>query len=216
MSASVVQFCEIDTKIDGQAITNDQPITLSSGALLTINKDGSFSYDANGAFDGLAAGELVKDSFTYEVSDGKGGFAQATATVSIIGTAGLLESTAGNDVLKGTWGADTFVWNFGDEGIAGAPAKDIVKGFSLSEGDCLDLSDLLQGETEATLVDYLHFEVRGSDTIINISSSGGYSNGYDASKTDQIIVLQNANLYFQGTNEQIIKQLIDGQNLHID
>ena len=58
------------TAVNGNAIAVGTAITLSSGALLTLNADGTFTYDPNGQFDTLAVGESGSDSFTYTVSDG--------------------------------------------------------------------------------------------------------------------------------------------------
>ncbi len=46
---------------------------------------GLITYDPNGAFESLAVGETSTDSFTYDVSDGKGGFDTGTITVTING-----------------------------------------------------------------------------------------------------------------------------------
>ncbi len=66
-------------------------VTLSSGALLTLNADGSFTYDASGApgvadaFDALQPGQVGSDSFGYAISDGNGGESTATVSVTIQG-----------------------------------------------------------------------------------------------------------------------------------
>ncbi len=60
-------------------------ITLPSGALLTLNPDGSFNYDPNNAFEYLQQVETETDSFTYTVSDGNGGGQSATVTMTIDG-----------------------------------------------------------------------------------------------------------------------------------
>ncbi|MGQ0672289.1 MAG: Ig-like domain-containing protein, partial [Hyphomicrobium sp.] len=60
-------------------------ITLASGALLTLNADGSYDYDPNGAFNDLSVGETGTDQFSYQVSDGQGGTATATVTITIVG-----------------------------------------------------------------------------------------------------------------------------------
>lgn len=60
-------------------------VELPSGAFLTINIDGSFSYDQNGLFDGLRKGQLATDSFEYTVSDTHGGTDIGTATITIVG-----------------------------------------------------------------------------------------------------------------------------------
>jgi len=58
--------------------------TLSSGALVTLNEDGSFTYDPNGAID-PSASESDTDSFTYTITDGNGESMQSTATVTVNG-----------------------------------------------------------------------------------------------------------------------------------
>ncbi|WP_328833256.1 tandem-95 repeat protein [Vibrio ulleungensis] len=73
------------THVNGQQVTNGQVIALASGALLTIYADGTYGYDSNGAFEYLSAGELVKDSFTYTITDEHGATDTATATVNVIG-----------------------------------------------------------------------------------------------------------------------------------
>src|SRR5262249_45847692 len=51
--------------------------------------DGTFTYDPNGAFDSLGAGQTATDTFTYTVDDGHGGMSTATATITITGESGL-------------------------------------------------------------------------------------------------------------------------------
>ncbi len=55
--------------------------TLGSGASVTINADGSYTYNPLAAFQGLSTGQTASDSFTYTMQDGAG--AQDTATVNI-------------------------------------------------------------------------------------------------------------------------------------
>lgn len=49
------------------------------------NHDGTFSYNANGKFEGLAKGESATDTFKYTVNDGAGGTSTETVTVTIHG-----------------------------------------------------------------------------------------------------------------------------------
>ncbi len=78
----------------------------------------------------------------------------------------------GDDLLLGGSGSDAFVWNAGDQG------HDRILDFTLggSEGDVLDLRDLLGGETSGSLSDYLNFAVVDSggslSTLISVSPSG--------------------------------------------
>ena len=71
--------------IDGLPFSFGTPITLASGANLTINADGSFQYDQNGSFTYLSAGQTVNDIFTYTISDGRFGFDTSAVCVTISG-----------------------------------------------------------------------------------------------------------------------------------
>jgi VCBS repeat-containing protein len=73
------------TQLNGASLVPGTPVTLPSGAILTLKADGSFDYDPNGAFDELAAGETGTDSFTYQITDGDGLFDTATVNITING-----------------------------------------------------------------------------------------------------------------------------------
>jgi VCBS repeat-containing protein len=62
----------------------DSQITLTSGALLTVNANGAVNYDPNGAF-ALAPGATDTDNFTYTIADGIGATASATVTINLTG-----------------------------------------------------------------------------------------------------------------------------------
>ncbi|MEL6383707.1 MAG: Ig-like domain-containing protein [Cyanobacteria bacterium J06626_18] len=72
------------TAVNGTTVSIGTEVELASGALLTLNADGSFSYVPNDQFEFLGVGETAIDSFDYTVSDGQG-FSTATATVTIEG-----------------------------------------------------------------------------------------------------------------------------------
>ncbi|MCV0427154.1 MAG: cadherin-like domain-containing protein [Roseibium sp.] len=84
-------------QVNGVAASVGQQITLSSGALLTVNANGTFDYDPNGAFNGLNDGQGDEDSFTYRISDGEGGFDDATVTIDINGVSGNAAPVAVGD-----------------------------------------------------------------------------------------------------------------------
>ncbi|WP_213073887.1 Ig-like domain-containing protein [Acinetobacter sp. WCHAc060025] len=137
--------------------------------------------------------------------------------------------------------SDVFKWEAGDQGTFAAPAKDTIKDFdkaSVTEGgDVLHLAGLLVGEgrigfSTGNLTNYLHFTLETKNgvvsTVISISSTGGYIGGYsaaNASKTDQIIVLENVDLItgqnnygqnVQYTDQQIIQDLLNKGKLVVD
>ncbi len=73
-------------QVQGVGANVGMQIALGSGALVTVNANGTFSYDPNGAFDALAAGDMAMDSFTYAIDDGSGTCTEtATVTVTING-----------------------------------------------------------------------------------------------------------------------------------
>ena len=73
------------TAINGSAVFAGTPVALASGALATLHPDGQISYDPNGQFEGLGAGETATDQFTYTLTDAAGHSGTATVTVRIEG-----------------------------------------------------------------------------------------------------------------------------------
>ncbi|MEM7783904.1 MAG: hypothetical protein AAF623_11170, partial [Planctomycetota bacterium] len=74
---SAVVISEVNT----QASNLDVPLTLPSGAALTVSPDGSFSYDPQSAFTVSDMQAGIWDSFTYEIQDSNG--YKVTATVDV-------------------------------------------------------------------------------------------------------------------------------------
>ena len=60
------------------------PIALGAG-LLTVNVDGSYSFDPNGGYEALDTGDAPTETFSYQVSDGNGGLDTETVTITING-----------------------------------------------------------------------------------------------------------------------------------
>jgi VCBS repeat-containing protein len=76
------------TRINNSVFTAGTPLTLPSGARLTMNAGGTFNYDPNGKFESLRLGQSATDSFTYTINDGRGqsnSTATATVTITIAG-----------------------------------------------------------------------------------------------------------------------------------
>ncbi len=116
-----------------------------------------------------------------------------------------------NDILIGDSGVDTFIWNAGDESSAENPAEDIISNFELgTDGDILNLKDLLVDENSENLDQYLHFEVSDGNTTIEVATQAG-------GDVTQKIQLQGVDFSTLGGNDaQIINNLLDNGNLQID
>jgi VCBS repeat-containing protein len=90
--------------VNGSAGNVSQTITLDSGALLTVNADGSFSYDPNGQFEALGENEFAQDSFSYVARDSDGTDSDTAAVKIVIG--GVNEApVAADDTITGSFSA---------------------------------------------------------------------------------------------------------------
>ena len=141
----------------------------------------------------------------------------------------ILIGGKGDDALTGGTGHDVFRWQLNDGGTAGTPAHDVIADFDNANysGDVLDLRDLLVGEAHGSvtyslpgaigttnaltvnaaagnLSNYLHFSVSGSDTVVEVSSTGGFSGGYSAGAVDQVITLTGVNLVAGFANDNAV------------
>jgi VCBS repeat-containing protein len=71
--------------VNGQAVNIGNQITLPSGALVTINLDGSLIYNPNGKFESLLEGQQTVDIFKYSIDDGLNGYSTATVSMTVNG-----------------------------------------------------------------------------------------------------------------------------------
>ncbi|MEH2071087.1 MAG: Ig-like domain-containing protein [Nostoc sp.] len=93
------------TNVNGNAVTVGTPITLSSGALVTLNADGTFTYDPNAQFESLDVNEIGTDSFTYTISDGRlNTIASVNLTINGVNDAPTLISAFNLSSLDGSNG----------------------------------------------------------------------------------------------------------------
>jgi len=79
----------------------------------------------------------------------------------------IINGGAGLDNLYGGDGADTFVF----EAASAYAQTDIIHDFRYFQDDVLDISDLISGFT-GTITDHVQFVDSGSDTLVQIDSTG--------------------------------------------
>jgi Ca2+-binding RTX toxin-like protein len=130
----------------------------------------------------------------------------------------------GNDTLIGGEGSDIFRWELNDQGTTSNPAVDRIKDFSLDKpadgGDVLDLKDLLVGEKDGNLSQYLSFKqdpANANNTLIEINTQGKLG----SQGADQKIVLENVDLTHDAdghalSNQAIINDLLQKGKLNVD
>ncbi|MEW5937051.1 MAG: GLUG motif-containing protein [Candidatus Thermoplasmatota archaeon] len=129
------------------------------GAAVSVSPDGSFTYDPTGvpALQALAVGEYLVDTFTYTVSDGKGGMDTATVSVNVTGANDAPEITTAN-VIEAVEGAAYSV----DYGAADADASDVLTWSLSSNATGLTInagSGLLGGTPSAAGTFYVNVSV---------------------------------------------------------
>lgn len=121
------------TKINGTSFTVGVPFALPSGALLTVNADGTLTYNPNGKYNSLgAAGSgatntSATETFTYTLAGGE----VATYTLTINGvdsTKDVLVGSGGDDTINGGVGNDTILGNAGSDTLHGNAGSDILYG----------------------------------------------------------------------------------------
>jgi VCBS repeat-containing protein len=119
------------TAVNGNAGNVGIEIALASGALLTLNGNGTFSYNPNDQFEALTAGETAAESFTYTIGDGNDGFDTATTTVTITG---VDETPGGTPIRMEAESADTIV-NYRNEKIGVASGGLVLSFVGASGGE---------------------------------------------------------------------------------
>ena len=225
-----------DVDADGDTIT---PINLQDAVNGQVFFDGvNVIFVPNSGYTGPA-------SFTYTVSDGKGGTDTATVNLNIgskiIGTENdFLEGTSGNDFIDGLSGDDVLIGNAGNDILIGGKGSDTMTGgtgndvftFKLGDasaseveidtikdfqvGDVLNLKDLLQGESSnAASLDNYLHFNFENNSTVISVSTNGQAN---AGVVDQKIVLENVDLTAGNTltDLQVIQNLLSNNAISTD
>jgi len=185
--------------INGNAISVGQTITLPSGAKLTLNADGTLTYDPNHQFDTLTSpngGETgavntdATDSFTYSIQGGS----TATVQVQVTGVANAgdhLEGDSGNNVITGTPHFDYFDFSQGGDdsgfGLGGNDAFFFGGAYNSADkvdgGAGNDVVGLQGNYTGGNAVTILGGNMVNVETLNLMSSTGGPV-GYDVTWQD--------------------------------
>ena len=188
-----------DSDVDGDDLAVDTFDAISSaGGLVSYNDNGTFSYDPNGQFEALDEGGIATDSFTYTVSDGNGGTANATVNISINGvtdevlnpcdliTGGLVLWLESDDV--GVSETDVVTWNdqslqennlaaSGDPQLVNVDGPNNMPFISLDgTGDFLDRTENISGLPSGANARTIFTVVR----YVNMTTFAGVSYGNPA------------------------------------
>ena len=209
--------------VNGDPAFLGHQLHLASGALLTVNANGTFSYNPNHAFDTLtlasgAVNQSAFDSFTYTLAGGS--LATVLININAVNNApDLLMGSAGDNVITGFDATgDTFRLEQGGHDTAyGLGGNDgFYFGATLDSGDTVNGAGgndtvALQGNTNATLGNITNVEVllavSGSDPSFGDTANNRYS--YNLTSND-------ANVAAGQTLTVIGSGLLPGENLSFD
>ncbi len=118
--------------VNNEAANVGSQIALASGALLTVDPNGTFDYDPNGAFDALNDGQSATDSFTYTATDDSDQSNTATVTITVNGVddspaaapVGQSGVAAVSQAGPGQWHTVSFATAIADAVVVMGPASD--------------------------------------------------------------------------------------------
>uniref|UniRef100_UPI0011D26FA6 BapA/Bap/LapF family large adhesin n=1 Tax=Enterobacter asburiae TaxID=61645 RepID=UPI0011D26FA6 len=172
---SVTGYNGVTTTLDpytGSATVN---ITGHYG-ILAIGADGHYTYTLNS---GVSLSTMTsKETFNYTLTDANGNTDTATLTINM---APQFISSEHNDAITGTAYGDTLIYQVLNSTVGNATAGNVSStagdhwtGFSLAQGDKIDIGDLLVGwdGNTASLGNYIHVTQSGSNTVISIDRDG--------------------------------------------
>ncbi len=170
-------------QVDGGGIEVGVEVTLISGALLTVEANGDYSYDPNGSHDNLIPGLQAIETFTYTIGDGRGAESSATVVIEINGldepdlTAPPAPETLTVTVVSSQSLSLTWTAVVDEEGGSG------LSGYEVSRGSVIHGAVVLGVFTELSFVDdVLDPESIYSYTVVALDEAGNRSESVSASE----------------------------------
>ncbi|MFM1687640.1 retention module-containing protein [Aeromonas salmonicida] len=205
---------------DGDQDTAQLTINIASSA--TVAPTVMEGTSANDALVGTSGDDVLLGHAGADVLNGNDGndrLEGGAGNDTLIGGLGedILIGGLGSDTMTGGAGSDAFKWLAGDADGSTDNITDFTLGNTASGGDVLDLSDLLVGvptggsndALAAALDSYLQFDTATKTLTIDPDGAVGGS--------ELTIQFQNSlDLASLGSNQDIIKQLLDDGNLKVD
>ncbi|WP_368543640.1 BapA/Bap/LapF family large adhesin [Enterobacter soli] len=179
------QLSSVNTRLsitgyDGHVTTLDPYTTSNASAsivghygTLSLSVDGSYTYTLNS---GISLATMTsKEVFNYTLTAANGQTDNASLTINL---SPQMISTNHNDTMTGSVYGDTLIYNVLDTtagaATGGNGSGDHWTNFSVSQGDKIDIGDLLVGWNgqNSTLGNYVSVTTSGNNTVISIDRDG--------------------------------------------
>ncbi|HTQ15242.1 MAG TPA: VCBS domain-containing protein [Rhizomicrobium sp.] len=142
------------TKVQGSAANVGTQYTFADGSFITVNSDGTYTYDPNHAWDFLpdfnTSGDPQTGTETFSYTITGGATVNVTITIQGVDSNDILIGTSGNDTYNGGIGDDQFKMQGGGDPALGG-GNDNVSGGSGDDtfyfGSTLTAADTINGGT---------------------------------------------------------------------
>ncbi|WP_245957154.1 Ig-like domain-containing protein, partial [Aestuariispira insulae] len=166
-------------KVVGATSVSGNVYTLASGAEVTLNADGTYSYDPSAKTDTDA------DSFTWKVTDSKGLSSQGVVSIDLAeNETAVSRGTTGNDVLMGDERTIKIDGGAGDDQLVAGdvrsfPVAGEMSGISLDGGEYLGRTFSDAGSNKTWVMEsWVRRDALGGTDAILTSRNGGSGTGY--------------------------------------
>ncbi|MDX1733557.1 MAG: type I secretion C-terminal target domain-containing protein, partial [Halioglobus sp.] len=193
-------------------------VTSSKNGAWEIDMDsGVFVYQA----DATASGT---DGLAFALTDADGDSVDSAVQIDLDSGFAVQSAVAGPEApapLLATAGDDIFAFELAEAGSPGLAQHDTIVQFGAQGTDVLDVSDLLvdatpgEGDDIGDLDRFLNVTSNGSDSVLRISSDGGFTDGvFDPGAVDQTITLVGVDL--GSDSAQAIRDMLSSGQLQAE
>lgn len=189
--------------LDGtEIVSNDglhAPVTVTSAGQVLV----AGTYTLEGTFFERGGGEVMEITMSGADTGNVYVNLENYANVGVVSYSGAvtdgddtISGGAGLDTLYGGGGADTFVF----EAASAFVDTDLIMDFSTTDGDAIDISDIITGAFSGNIEDYLLFTTDSGDTLVQVDANGttGGASFQTIVRVDGLINLDVESLYASG------------------
>lgn len=143
--------------VNGVALTAGQSTTLDSGAVVTLNANGTLAYDStNAVIDGVAAADMLigttfDDSFAYTIADGQGGTDDGLANIEVKGALNTVETIAATLPTEAVTTKGGFAVGLGYSSTINGTGDSRLDGLRIESAYCIERQEDFVADVDVTM-----------------------------------------------------------------